>query len=131
MIFIINFVREKFTNIRNSHRKNPNKLRIIMIWITLIIIFSISFYHFGAFKFEKSNDIVQQLDIESKMPSDSILKNPIKQKSTNNLFRNKKPNKKIYKIVPKENIDKIDSILSEVKKMPVPQNYSNDDYNFE
>lgn len=131
MIFIFSFIKEKFTNIRKSHRKNPNKLRIIMIWITLIIILTISFYHFGAFKFEMKNDMIPQLDIDNKMPSNSILKSSIKQKPVNNTFRNKKLNKKIYKIVPKENVDKIDSILSEVKKMPVPQNYTNDDYNFE
>lgn len=131
MIFIFNFVKEKFINLRNNHRKNPNKLRIIMLWITFIIILTLTFYHFGAFKFEKKKNTIPQLNSLDKKSNNIFLKSAINQKPINNSFRNRKPDKKIYKIVPKENVDKIDSILSEVKKMPVPQNYSNDDYNFE
>ena len=131
MIFIFSFIKEKFTNIRKNHRKNPNKLRIIMLWITLITILTLSFYHFGAFNFEKKNNVTSQLNSLNKKTNNIFLPAPIKQKPINNSFRNKKPDKKIYKIVPKENVEKIDSILAEVKKMPVPQNYTNDDYNFE
>lgn len=131
MIFIFSFVKEKFMNLRNSHRKNPNKLRIILLWITFIIILTLIFYHFGAFNFENKKSIAPQLNSLNKKLNNTILNSPINQKPINNSFRNRKPDKKIYKIVPKENVDKIDSILSEVKKMPVPQNYTNDDYNFE
>ena len=131
MIFIFSFIKEKFTDIRKTHRKNPNKLRIIMLWITFIIILTLIFYHFGAFKFEKKNNVTPQLNSLNKSSNNLFSKSPVKQKPINNSFRNRKPDKKIYKIIPKENIDKIDSILSEVKKMPVPQNYTNDDYNFE
>lgn len=127
MIFIFSFIKEKFTDIRKNHRKNPNKLRIITLWITLIIILTALFYHFGAFE----NEINPNIQNISQVKKPLKLINAIKQKPINNSFRNKKPDKKIYEIIPKENIDKIDSILSEVKKMPVPQNYTNNDYNFE
>ena len=126
MIFIFNFISEKFTDIRRNHRKNPNKLRIISLWVTFIIILTVLFYHFGAFDNKINKDAVTKNVNQINKPLKLI-----KQKPINNSFRNKKPDKQIYEIIPKENIDKINSILSEVKKMPVPQNYTNDDYNFE
>lgn len=129
MIFIFNFISEKFTDIRKNHRKNPNKLRIILLWVTFIIILTVLFYHFGAFDNKINKNPITQNVNQINKPLKLI--NAIKQKPINNSFRNKKPDKKIYEIIPKENIDKINSILSEVKKMPVPQNYTNDDYNFE
>jgi len=45
MIFdIIDIIFEKIRNLKKSHRKNPRKLKIIFIWITLFILITIAFF---------------------------------------------------------------------------------------
>ena len=114
-------------NNKEKYTRRPNKLKYIIIWLTLIIVINIIFYYLGIFdkKIEKRVKICETIKKVK----------PVKQIITkNNSFRNNinydKINKNIFEIVPKENIEAIESILQEVKNIPVPQTNNNDYYNF-
>ena len=114
-------------NNKEKDTRRPNKLKYIIIWLTLIIVINIIFYYLGIFdkKIEKKVKICETIKKVK----------PVKQIITkNNSFRNNinydKINKNIFEIVPKENIEAIESILQEVKNIPVPQINNNDYYNF-
>jgi len=57
IFFIIDFFSKKITDLKRSHRKNPRKLKIIFMWITLIILVTILFYYLGAFSAIDNNNI--------------------------------------------------------------------------
>ena len=114
-------------NNKEKYTRRPNKLKYIIIWLTLIIVINIIFYYLGIFdkKIEKKVKICETIKKVK----------PVKQIITkNNSFRNNinydKINKNIFEIVPKENIEAIESILQEVKNIPIPQTNNNDYYNF-
>ena len=55
MIFdIIDIIFEKIRNLKKSHRKNPKKLKIIFIWITLVILITIAFFSLESFNRNKN-----------------------------------------------------------------------------
>lgn len=128
IFYIYDYFSEKFNNTEIRNRKKPNKLKYIIIWLILIIIVNIIFYFLGLFD-------------GAAVKASNLNKILVKPKSTpkiipkNNTFRNTinydRIDKKVYDIVPKENVEAIESILNEVKNIPVPQNIKMDEYNFE
>lgn len=116
----------KNTDLNEGHRKKPSKLKYIVIWLTLIIIVNVIFYYLGLFETSVNPPIINKIPKKVKVPK--II-------SKNNTFRNdinyKRIDKNVFDIVPKENIEAIDSILNEVKNIPVPKTIQIDEYNFE
>ena len=131
IFFIFDALSGKIRDVKRNHRKNPKKLRLFILWITLIVIVTFIFYYYGLFDQDDSIPLKINENIDSNFGTPNI------SMSKNNLFRNieskqlgENVNKNIYEVVPQENVKIIDNILKSVKDIPPPlMNY--DEYNFE
>lgn len=131
IFFIFDALSGKIRDVKRNHRKNPKKLRLFILWITLIVIVTFIFYYYGLFDQDDSIPLKINENIDSNFGTPNI------SMSKNNLFRNTESkqlgenvNKNIYEVVPQENVKIIDNILKSVKDIPPPlMNY--DEYNFE
>ena len=126
IFYLLDYFKSKSDKLKESNRKKPNKLKYIVIWLTLIIIVNVIFYYLGLFDTSSQRPIIK--NIVKKVEPPKII-------SKNNSFRNninyERIDKKVFDIVPKENIEAIESILNDVKKMPIPKPTLFDEYNFE
>ena len=75
IFFIIDFFSEKIKNLKRSHKKNPKKLKIFFVWLTLVIALTLIFYLMGGFS-DKEKKIPLKINTEL---SESYL-NPLKPK---------------------------------------------------
>ena len=126
IFYLLDYFKSKSDKLKESNRKKPNKLKYIVIWLTLIIIVNVIFYYLGLFDTSSQRPIIK--NIVKKVEPPKII-------SKNNSFRNninyERIDKKVFDIVPKENIEAIESILNDVKSMPIPKPTLFDEYNFE
>ena len=75
IFFIKDFFGEKIKNLKRSHKKNPKKLKIFFVWLTLVIALTLIFYLMGGFS-DKEKKIPLKINTEL---SESYL-NPLKPK---------------------------------------------------
>lgn len=126
IFYLLDYINSKSNNLKENNRKKPNKLKYIIIWLTLIIIINVIFYYLGLFKSSSQIPLINNIVNTTEPP---------KIVSKNNSFRNdinyERINKKVFDIVPKENIEAIESILNDVKNIPIPKTIQMDEYNFE
>ena len=126
IFYLLDYLSSKSNKLKENNRKKPNKLKYIVIWLTLIIIINIIFYYLGLFNRSSQTPLTENIIKKIKPPK--II-------SKNNSFRNninyERIDKKVLDIVPKENIEAIESILNDVKNMQIPKPTLIDEYNFE
>ena len=156
IFYLYDALNKKINNTQIQHRRKPNKLKYIIIWLILIITVNIIFYYLGLF--ENSVNVPLKINTGFKrkshltvIPNNNSFRN-IKSKNMIDMKKNNEFNKNIYDVmskdniidikknsnftkniydvVSKENINTIDNILKEVKNIPVPQSNDFDYYNF-
>lgn len=116
-----------YTKFNNQDRnKKPNKIKYIIVWLCLITLVTVIFHSFGLFKSYNSSTYFNYVP---RIKSNKVVG------GYNNSFRNnnnyERIDKNILNVVPKYNIKAIDSILNDVKNIPVPNTIKFDEYNFE
>ena len=131
IFYIIDLISEKINNIKKNHKKNPKKLKIFFIWLTLVILVTIIFYLLGAFE-SVNNSIPENIplkiiNLDDYSNSDQRLGFP-RQTFGNNLFNPLKPQKLINSV---NNTDSIsDQTFGQKSLIPLKQkNIINSDNN--
>lgn len=110
IFYIIDFISGKINNIKKNHKKNPKKLKIFFIWITLIILATVIFYLLGAFESEDvplklNNNFNSFNKLDNYEISENELYNPLIPKKLNKIVDNIDSN-------PTNNISNYQKILS-------------------
>ena len=90
IFYMIDFISDKINNLKRNHKKNPKKLKIFFIWITLIVLVTVIFYLLGTFEPENvplklNNNFNSFAELDNYEISENNLYNPLKPKKLNNL----------------------------------------------
>lgn len=124
---IINLFNNFKNKIRKKNRKKKSQFKLLLIWLTLIIIISCIFYIFNYY-------YPESIEISENKEYNNVINYQSSKLNTENYIS--KPALNPVKVISKPNIPSpkeiklIDEILADVSKIPKPLN-NVDNYNFE